>query len=246
MLSIFICEKDLVQQARLGKIIQNYIMIEDLDMKLVLSTDNPTAILDYVRENSEMGGLYFLEVDLNHKMDGIALAVQIRELDPLGKIVFITNHGELAYSTFEHKIEALDYIIKDIDLGEMKSRIVQCVQIAHDRQLTNKKRSKHYFTIKAAGKTDIIPLREIMFFETSPARNRLLLHLENSKIHFRGIMKDVEKHNPAFVRVHHAVVANKHSIKSIDAKKMQIEFVNGETCLVSVRKLNVLEKALTE
>ena len=246
MLPIFICEDDLVQKERLEKIIRNYIMIEELDMKIALSTSNPVAILDYVEKNSETGGLYFLGVDLNHELDGIALAVQVRMLDPLGKIVFITIRGELAFSTFEHKIEILDYIVKDTDLEEMKNKIVQCIQIAHDRQLISKKTNKHYFTVKNAGKTDIIPLREIMFFETSPVRNRLLLHLESSKIQFRGIMKDVENHTPAFIRVHHAIVANKYSIKSVDVKKMEIEFVNGETCLVSVRKLNALEKALSE
>jgi len=246
MLSIFICDDDLMLQERLKKIIQNYIMIEELDMKLVMVTDNPLVVLEYVEENSETGGLYFLEMDFNHEIDGIALAVQLRALDPLGKIVFITRRGELAFLTFEHKIEALDYIIKDVDIGELKSKIVHCVQVAHDRQLASKKTNKHYFTIKVAGKTEIIPIRNIMFVETSNVRNRLLLHLENSKFHFRGTMKEVENHNPAFVRVHHAIVANKHSIKSIDAKKMEIEFVNGETCLVSVRKLGALEKALSE
>jgi len=247
MLPIFICEDDLAQQEILEKVIQNYIMIEDLDMKLVLSTNNPRAVLEYVEEHSESGGLYFLDAKFNHDINGIALAAQIKTLDPSGKIVFVTAHGELAYSTYEHKVEALDFIIKEPDhLGEMKNRVVQCVQAAYDRQLTCKQRSKHYFTIKAAGKTDIIPLSEIMFFETSSVRNRLMLHLKNRRVQFRGIMKDVENHNPAFVRVHHAIVANKHSIKSIDVKKMEIEFVNGEKCLVSVRKLSALEKSLTE
>jgi len=246
MLSIFICEDDLVQKEMLGKIIENYILMEDLDMELVLSTDDPDIVLDYVLKNSEMGGLYFLEADLNHEMDGIALAVELRTLDPLGKIVFVTTHTELAFLTFQHKIEALDYIIKEADFEEIKSKVVQCVQIAHDRQLSNKKTNKHYFALRIAGKTEIIPLREIMFFETASVRNRLILHLRNSKVQFRGTMKGVESHNPAFVRVHHAIVANKHSIKSIDAKKMVIEFVNGETCLVSVRRLNALEKALSQ
>jgi len=244
MLSIFVCEDDLRQQKRIGKIIENYIMIEELDMKLVLSTDNPIAILEYVKKNSEAGGLYFLDVNLNHEMDGIALAVELRILDPLGKIVFVTTHSELVFLTFTHKIEALDYIIKDANLEEMKRKIVQCVQIAHDRQLTTKETNTYYFALKIAGKTEIIPLREIMFFETSSVRNQLLLHLKNSKVHFRGTMKEVENHNSAFIRVHHAIVANKHNIKFIDVKKMEIEFVNGEKCLVSVRKLNALEKAL--
>lgn len=245
MLSIFICEDEQTQLI-IGKIIENYIMIEELDMELVLSTNNPNDVLDYVKNKSVTGGLYFLEADIKHEIDGIELAVQLRLLDSLAKIVFVTTHGELAFSTFKHKIEALDYIVKDTDLEELKSKIVQCVQIAHDRQLTCCQRTnKHYFIVKTSTKSEIIPLREIMYFETSSIRNQLLLHLKNRKLHFRGTMKEVEGHNPAFIRVHHAIVANKHSIKYIDAKRMEIEFVNGEKCLVSVRKLNALEKALS-
>lgn len=246
MLSIFICEDDLTQQV-IGKIIRNYIMIEDLDMELVLTTDDPKIVLEHVKNKSVTGGLYFLDVDLNHEIDGIELAIQLKLLDSLAKIVYVTSHGELAFSTFKHKIEALDYIVKDADLEELKNKIVQCVQIAHDRQLITscQKSNKHYFVVKTAAKSEIIPLNEIMFFETSTIRNQLLLHLKNRKLHFRGTMKEVESHNPAFIRVHHAIVANKHSIKFIDAKRMEIEFVNGEKCLVSVRKLNALEKALS-
>jgi len=246
MLSIFICEDELVQKERLEKIIKNYIKIKKLDMKIVLATDDPASVLNHVQENSETGGLYFLDVALNHDLDGITLATKLRELDSSGKIVFITVHGELAFLTFKYKVEALDYIVKDIDVGKMKSKIEKCIQIAYDRHLATKEPDKHYFIVKISEKINVIPLEEIMYFKISDVRDRLMLHLDNGKIQFRGFLKDVEEYHSTFIRVHHAIVANKHNIKSIDDKKMEIEFVNGATCCVSARKLKTLEKALTE
>ena len=246
MLSIYICEDELMQKEKLEKLVKDYIMTKGLDMEMVLATDNPIAILNHVQENSEIGGLYFLDVALNHEMDGIALALQIRELDPSGKIVFLTVHGELAYLTFKYKIEALDYIIKGTDLDTMKKKVGECIQIAHDRHLASKEPDQHYFVVKISEKINVIPVEEIMYFKVSDVRDRLVLHLENSKIQFRGFLKDVENYRPEFIRVHHAVVANKQNIESIDDSKMEIKFVNGATCCVSARKFKVLEKALIE
>jgi len=246
MLWVFICEDNQIQKEKLEKMIENYILIEELDMKIALSTHDPDAVLKEMQENPRQGSLYFLDVDLNHRLDGIALATQIRALDPAGKIVFVTTHGEMALLTFKHKIEALDYIVKDTELEEVKRKIVQCIQIAHERQLTSEESKQNYFIIKVAGRTNFIPLDEIMFVETSTDRNRLILHLENSKIQFRGTIADVENYSQAFVRVHHSVVANKYNVTSIDHKKMEIEFVNGKRAMISVRKLKLLEKALVE
>ena len=246
MLSIYICEDEFVQKEKLEKLVNDYITTKGLEMEIVLATDDPAAILNHVQENSEMGGLYFLDVALNHEMDGIALALQIRELDPSGKIVFLTVHGELAYLTFKYKIEALDYIIKDTDIEKMEKKVEECIQVAYERHLASKEPDQHYFVVKTSEKISVIPIEDIMYFRISDVRDRLVLHLKNSKIQFRGFLKEVENYHPEFIRVHHAIVANKHNIASIDVKKMVIEFVNGATCCVSARKLKSLERALAE
>ena len=244
MLQLFVCEDNLKQREKLEKIIKNYIMIEDLDINIALSTDNPDEILDFVQEKSVISGLYFLDIDLNHEMNGIELAVKLRMIDPTGKIVFITTHGELAFLTFQHKVEALDYMIKEATLDEMKSKIAHCIQISYNRQLSRKEVKQQHFIIKIADKTNVIPLDKIMFFETSTTRNRIVLYLDDGELQFKGTMKEIENYNPTFVRVHHAIVANKQNIEHIDNKKMEIKFVNGQKCMVSVRKMNMLENAL--
>lgn len=131
MLNVIICEDNENQRKRITKFIEDSIMIENLDMKIALSTENPMEIIEYLNKN-EISGLYFLDVDLQSDINGIKLAEVVREYDPRGFIVFVTTHAEMSYLTFLYKVEAMDYIIKD-NIEIIKDRIHQCILNAHKK-----------------------------------------------------------------------------------------------------------------
>ena len=58
MLRIFICEDDTIQRKKLERIIQRYILIEELDMQLQLSTADPFEILTYLNEHPQTAGVF--------------------------------------------------------------------------------------------------------------------------------------------------------------------------------------------
>ena len=99
MLNVFICEDNTIERNKFEKIIKDIIMIENLDMDVSLSTGNPEDILSYL-DNNSVSGLYFLDIDLKNKNNGLKLAEKIREYDPRGFIVFVTTHAEMSYLTF--------------------------------------------------------------------------------------------------------------------------------------------------
>lgn len=239
MLSIFVCEDDPLQRERMERYIRNYVMIENLDMKLALSTENPEMILTYLKENKNETGLYFLDVDLKHEMSGIALASEIRELDDAGKIVFVTTHGELSYLTFTYKIEAMDYIIKDKP-EEIQRRVNDCIQVAHKRYLSDNNQSNKNFKVKLGDKVRSINIQDIMFFESSPTPHKIILHMENSQLEFYGSIKELLKLDDCFYRCHKSFVVNKNNIATINKVDREIEMNNGEICLVSVRAIKGL------
>src|SRR4051794_9929355 len=110
MQKIYICEDNLSQLNDIKEIIENYILIEELDMEIILATQNPDELIQVLEDNPPSKAIYFLDIDLNHQLDGIQLAQHIRQVDDLGRIIFITTHAELAPVTFRYKVEALDYI----------------------------------------------------------------------------------------------------------------------------------------
>ncbi|KLD59888.1 transcriptional regulator, partial [Lactiplantibacillus plantarum] len=96
MLKTFVVEDDPEQLATLKQIIKNHIMINDFDMELTLATGQAQTLLDYVETNSDLEGLYFLDIEYpGQDLNGLALATRIREADVNARIVFVSTHSEM-------------------------------------------------------------------------------------------------------------------------------------------------------
>jgi len=243
MLLIFICEDDLAQRQKMEKIVRDYVMIEDLGMEVALVADNPMDVLGYLEKNPKTTGLYFLDVDLGHEMSGINLAAKIREIDDLGKIVFVTTHAELSFLTFTYKVEAMDYIIKDIPEG-IRQRVRDCIKVAHERYLSDKNSEKKIYKVKVEDRMLAVDHDDIMFIESSDVPHMLILHLDNGQIEYYGSLKEVEEALPTFYRCHKSYIVNPRNIKEIYKSTNEVEMVNEEICLVSVRKMRGLVSLL--
>lgn len=243
MLKIFICEDNNETRRRIELVIKDVIMIENLDMKLELSVCDPESIIEYLQEN-EGTGLYFLDVDLRNKMNGIKLAESIREYDPRGFIVFVTSHAEMSYLTFQYKVEAMDYIIKD-NYENVKNKIHQCILNANKKYSAKMTDLQKNFVLNISDKVISMEFDKILFFETSPTIHKVILHGIDRTIEFYSKMKDVEKKlDDRFYRCHRSYLINKDNIKEIDKNNRVIFMINGEECLASTRLIKgLLEQA---
>lgn len=234
MLKVFICEDDSSQRFKIETIIKNFIMIEELDLMVALSTHDPYDILNYIEKHHDTKGIFFLDVDLGSDIDGIQLGAKIRNQCIDSKIIFITTHSELLSLTFTYKVEAMDYIAKDDDsilASRVKSSINQALQ--HYQMENTEKNEK--ISIKVGSQIRTFPLTEVMFFETSPTPHKIELHLLDSSIEFYGKINDIVELSPSFKRVHNSFIVNQENVVSIDKKKREIKMSNGEICLASAR-----------
>jgi len=244
MLAVFLCEDDLWQRKNIEKIITDHIAHQDYEMELLLSADSPTSLLDYLENGPQENGLYILDVDLKHQINGIELAAAIREMDRHGKIVFVTIREELAYLTFHHRVEALDYIIKDQD--DVAKRVQECIELAY-RRYQEGVLEQPCFQVKTGGTVQKVPLDEIMFFEVHPGRStKLILHTENGRIEFYASLSAVMEASPAFYRTHKSFAVNIKNVRQVNKIKGVVEMTNGECALVASRKVAGLIAAMTE
>jgi two-component system response regulator AgrA len=241
MLNIIICEDNEIQRNTIKKYIEDVIMIENLDMKFALCTESPEKTIEYLK-NNEISGLYFLDVDLNSKLNGIKLAETIREYDPRGFIVFVTTHAEMSYLTFIYKVEAMDYIIKDKPEA-VRERIHECILNAHKKYSSKATELQKNFSIKAEDKIINIEYNKILFFETSNVIHKVILHAVDRQIEFYAKMKDIEtKLGDSFYRCHRSFLVNKDNIKEIDKNNRVAYMINGQECLIATRLLKGLLK----
>ena len=239
MLNIFVCEDDTMQRRTIVKIIQDIVLIEELDMQLALDAGDPYVLLDKVRANRNTG-IYFLDIDLNSDMNGMKLAQQIRLYDPRGFIIFITAHSELSCMTFQYRVEAMDFVLKD-NPAEAKVKIRECLLNALERHTLQTNRTHKVYTIETGGRKISVDYNEILFFETSGNIHKVILHAKDHQIEFPGTMKElISTLDDNFVRCHRSFLVNKTNIKEIDAKNRIIYFNNGEACLMSTRMMKGL------
>ena len=242
MLNIFVCEDDTMQRRTIVKIIQDIVLIEELDMQLALDAGDPYVLLDKVRANRNTG-IYFLDIDLNSDMNGMKLAQQIRLFDPRGFIIFITAHSELSYMTFQYRVEAMDFVLKD-NPAEAKVKIRECLLNAMERYTLQTNKIHKVYTMELGGRKVSVDYDEIFFFETSRNIHKVILHAKDRQIEFYGAIKELTSIlDDNFVRCHRSFLVNKNNIKEVDAKNRIIYFNNGETCLMSTRMMKEFRKS---
>ncbi|MDE6760134.1 MAG: LytTR family DNA-binding domain-containing protein [Lachnospiraceae bacterium] len=239
MLNIFVCEDNAVQRQTIVQIIQNTVLIEELDMQLVLDAGDPYVLLEKVK-TSQNTGIYFLDIDLSSNMNGMKLAQQIRLYDPRGFIIFITAHSELSYMTFQYRVEAMDFVLKD-NPAEAKVKIRECLLNAMERYALQTNKIHKVYTTQVGGRKISVDYDDIFFFETSSNIHKVILHAKDRQIEFSSTIKELTNTlGSNFVRCHRSFLVNKNNIKEVDAKNRIIYFTNGETCLMSTRMMKGL------
>ena len=239
MLNIFVCEDNDVQRRNVVKIIQNTVLMEELDMQLALDAKDPYMLLEKVKTSQDTG-IYFLDIDLGSSMNGMKLAQQIRMLDPRGFIIFITAHSELSFMTFQYRVEAMDFVLKD-NPAEAKVKIRECLLNAMERHTLQTNKTHKVYTLEAGGRKISVDYEDILFFETSSNIHKVILHAKDRQIEFPSTLKELTGvFDSNFVRCHRAFLVNKNNIKEVDTKNRIIHFANGETCLMSTRMMKGL------
>ena len=190
-------------------------------------------------KNIGSGDIYFLDVDLNNKINGFKLAEKIRDIDSLGYIIFITTHSELTYLTFKYRVEAMDFILKD-NVNEIDFRINECLSHIH-KHINKEKSDVKTLTLTLDDRIIKILLKDIVFIETSTNSHKIIIHESNRKTEIFTTLKEISKNlDDRFYRCHRAYIVNKNRIKEINKINRIVYMDNGAECLASFRLIKGL------
>lgn len=243
MIDIYICEDIQKQMEQISYYVKTAIMIEEYDMRLVLATDDAEVLLQAAKKSNNTG-LYFLDIDLGKGKNGLELAKEIREYDPRGFIVFITSHSEMSWLTFQYKVEALDFIVKD-EPQNIRYRIGECLEEVIQRSESITRGEEKTLTIVRGGQRITLRQNEIMFFETSVNEHKLIVHTRQKAMEFFGKIKDIEQEvGDDFLRCHRSYLINKKNVKKADYINKIIYMNDGSKCPISSRMLSQVKKKL--
>lgn len=244
MLPIFLCDDDSSILLRYRRFIENSIIINDYDMRVVISTTDSQDILLYLEKQQLTNSLFFLDIDLAQSMTGIDLAQKIRKKDAFAQIVFVTSHQEFALETLKRQIAPLNYIVKGSD--DEKKLIENILKESYEHTYIDQYQNNKYVSFSVGSQFININVESIYFLETSVVPHKLVLYGKDIMYEFYGKMNELEESYPDLIRIHKSFLVNIKQIKSIDFKNRLIMFPDDYSCTFPLNKVKFLKKLVLE
>ena len=135
--------------------------------------------------------------------------------------------------TFQYKVEAMDYIIKD-EPKKINDHIHQCIIVAYQRYCSPSNNYQNIYRLTSGEKEFCINFDEIYYFETSENIHKVILHAQNQILEFQAKLKEIEPElDKRFCRCHRSFIINTDKISDINLKERPITLTNNDIVLAS-------------
>lgn len=242
MIPVYVCEDNPVQLEMIREIIEKLIFIEDYHMEIQCAAIHPEQLLNHLTPGIPTG-IYFLDIDLNGKMNGLQLAEKIRQYDPYGFLIFITAYYELWKLTFEYKVSAFDFINKN-QRETLGMNIASSLHAAWQQYSRLHASAKKTVPLRVNGKILYQDIQELLYME-SASSHRIILHGMKQMIHTSGDLNAFEKILPEyFFRCHRSCIINLKQVSVFDEQNNSVSFPDQTQCPVAFRKRRLLKESL--
>ena len=244
MLKIILCDDDPFILKIIQEQIEGILSSQGLDGRIMCISSNGKDMISYLKNHPEEY-LFFLDLDFgNNEFNGIDLAKQIRSIVPGSKIVFVTNHYELALDVLKSGTEPFGFIEKTTDIHKMNRNCYQYLYLANKQMnVSLGTPDQRTITIRPGFDEEIqLPVQDILYVEAVKTKSHCICYhtINGSSITVRESMEHaMSRLGDGFVRSHRSVIVQKcHMIGMEDG---MIRLVNGAFAPCSFRLRNEMK-----
>ena len=230
MLNFVLCDDNINILNRFSKMLDLIFTNNDLDGKIVLCTQNPNEILEYMEKNSV--DVLILDINLKSQVSGIDLANQIRQINKKIYIIFATGH--LEYLILAYKCKTFDYLPKPISMENLETTILRLFDDVNENK-ANKK------FIKINKRNTILNSDLICYIEK--CKTKIVFKTKDAEYSTYASFKQIKDTLPSsFVRCHKSYIVNTKNVESIENDIIHFDKTNKVVCSIGqVYKKNFLE-----
>lgn len=173
------------------------------------STNNAIELLDYIKNKKV--DILFLDIDMP-ECSGMQVADYMLENASRSLLIFVTNHDELVYESFQY--HPFGFIRKSYFALEVEQVISRAIKELSDRQDT--------ISIRVNGETIIIKLAEVMYFEADS--NYINVFMTKDSYHFRESLGVLENQLAVkgFIRIHKGFLVNQQFVHAIRYDEIEL------------------------
>ena len=203
MIKIAILEDSDADYTRICKAWDRFSKEENLSYQITHYKDS-TSLLEQFHSQFD---LIFLDIEVPGK-NGMETAQEIRKIDNLAILVFLTNFSKYAVNGYE--VNAADYMLKPLDYYSFALKMHKILHMLYQN-------IEKEITIMTKGLLHRFSINELFYVEIN--NHDLIYHLDNETISTRGSLSEVEKSLPknSFSRCNNCYLVNlKHVTKIKD------------------------------
>ncbi|MEK5036728.1 LytR/AlgR family response regulator transcription factor [Sporosarcina sp. FSL K6-3457] len=147
----------------------------------------------------------FLDVEMP-KMNGIEVAKTLVELKKVPLIIFATAYPQFAAEAF--RINAVDYLLKPYDEGQLKQTIERIVKTLHPAPQVDNTEKPGKLAVEAGGDIDYILPQDILYIFRDDKVTKIITQTDDYDV--RTTLKELESRlEPfSFFRIHKGYLVN--------------------------------------
>ncbi len=203
------------------------------------SANNVRSAVELI--NTEEPDVVFLDIEMS---DGSGFDVLEKTIYNDFAVIFVTGYDQYAIRAI--KCAAMDYLLKPIDLEELKKAAQSAFTLRNnweddqlkETQAANEKETLNEIIIHGKFKKSIVQPNEIIYFESDG--NYTQIHLLSNKCitasknlnYFESLLQDLN-----FYRLHRGFIANLTKIKRVHTgRTSSVEMENGMILPLAVRR----------
>ncbi|NLT95510.1 MAG: response regulator transcription factor [Clostridia bacterium] len=218
-LKIAICDDDSRELAKISSFIDAY--RQEKNVLLTYKTFQSAAELVSTMESGDYD-ILLLDI-LMPGLSGIQAAYEIREIDKVAKIVFLTSSPEFAVESYQ--VKASNYILKPVSREKLFHLL--------DELISEEQKPQEGLTIKAQKDLAFILFSRIAFVEVM--HKTLYFHLADGSVRAAhstlAAVEDKLLSRPEFIKVHRSYLVNLWHISEIGPQGLIV--TTGKTVPVS-------------
>lgn len=238
MQNIIICDDDQFTLQMLSVLLERAIGQSRTEARLVCLASTGEELLQFIHRGGNY--LYFLDFDFGREsLNGIDLVRQIYQIDPNGKIVFVTSHADKGMDILRSGVRPFGFMEKSVNQGKMVREYIHYLQMAapHKGVLAD-----GLFVELPIGIEETVRLAvsKISYVDTvKTAAHSICYHtFDGSEITVRDTLEHAQEQlGETFLRCHRSILVNYRHILSL--QNGMIKLSNGEfvVCALGKRKM---------
>ncbi|BCY29649.1 LytR/AlgR family response regulator transcription factor [Flavobacterium okayamense] len=214
-------------------------LLEKYFSKSIKQIDTVSNVEEAVKAiNAENYQLYLFDIHLGNETS-FEIFNQIEKTK--AKLIFITGHEKYAINAIKH--QAVDYILKPINISEFKNSVEKVLEsILKEQKIGSVNqfviKQENSLILKALESIKMVKLNEVVYLEASGPYTEVYL-TNGDKITVTKHLKDFENklENTGFYRIHNSFIIN--TLKMIGITKKDgytVEMQNNKSLAISSRR----------